>query len=115
MKGQTSVLSTEPGPSDWESSAPSTKPLLGTKVCFPILPYVHQRSLANLPTSHDSHTVILCRAFVPSNGLVFGALDSQSLGPGSMLGTEVCLFILPSSPELSEISIYSSPGADVIY
>ena len=40
MKRQTSVLSIEPGPSDWESSAPSTKPLLRTKVCFPILPYI---------------------------------------------------------------------------
>ena len=55
------------------------------------------------------------QTFVPSNGLVLGALDSQSLGPGSMLETEVCLFILPSSPELSEILIYPSPGANVIY
>ena len=30
--------------------------------------------------------------------LSLGALDSQSLGPGSMPGTEVCLFILSSSP-----------------
>ena len=57
MKRQTSVLSIEPGPSDW------------------------------------------------AWGLVLGALDSQSLGPGSMLGTEVYLFILPSSPVLSEILI----------
>ena len=50
------------------------------------------------------------------HGLVLGALDSQSLDPGSMLRMEVCLFILPSSsPELSEISIYPSAGADVIY
>jgi len=56
-------------------------------------PYNSQRCLALM----DSTTV-------PINGLVQGALDSQSLGPGSMLGTEVCLFILPSSsPELSEI------------
>ena len=40
MKRQTSVPSIEPGPSDWESSAPSTRPLLRTKVCLPILPYV---------------------------------------------------------------------------
>ena len=46
---------------------------------------------------------------------MLGALDSQSLGPGSMLGTEVCLFILPSSsPELSEIFKYPSAGADVL-
>ena len=50
------------------------------------------------------------QTFVPSNGLVIGALDSQSLGPGSMLRTEVCL--LTSSPELS---IYPSAGANVIY
>jgi len=43
------------------------------------------------------------QTFVLSNGLVLGAQDSQSLGPGSMLGMQVCLFILPSSPELSEI------------
>ena len=37
------------------------------------------------------------------------------LGPGSMLGTEVCLFILlSSSPELSEIFKYPSAGADVL-
>ena len=40
MKRQTSVPGIEPGPSDWESSAPSTKPLPGTKVCLPILPYM---------------------------------------------------------------------------
>ena len=43
MKRQTPILSIEPGPSDWESSAPSTKPLPGTKVCLPILPYVTSR------------------------------------------------------------------------
>ena len=40
MEGQTSVWNIEPGPSDWESSAPSTRPLLRTNVCLPILPYV---------------------------------------------------------------------------
>ena len=30
---------------------------------------------------------------------MLGALDSQSLGPGLMPETEVCLFILSSSPE----------------
>ena len=39
------------------------------------------------------------QTFVPSNGLVLGALDSQSLGPGSMLGMDVCLSILSHSPE----------------
>ena len=38
IKRQTSVPGIEPGPSDWESSAPSEKPLPGTKVCLPILP-----------------------------------------------------------------------------
>ena len=37
--------------------------------------------------------------FVPGNGLSLGTLDSQSLGPGSMPRTEVCLFILSLSPE----------------
>jgi len=55
------------------------------------------------------------QTFVPGNGLVLGALNSQSLGPGSMLGTEICLFILPASPELSEISIYPSAGAVLQY
>ena len=41
------------------------------------------------------------------DGLV-GALDSQSLGPGSMLGTEVCLFILSSSPESPKPIIINS-------
>ena len=45
---------------------------------------------------------------------MLGALDSQSLGPGSMLGTEVCLSILPSPPELSEIFKYPSAGAEVL-
>ena len=34
------IRSIKLGPSDWESSAPSTKPLLRTKVCLLILPYV---------------------------------------------------------------------------
>ena len=41
MKRQTSVLGIIPGPSDWEFSAPSTKPLrYHSKVCLPILPYM---------------------------------------------------------------------------
>ena len=40
MERQTSILSTEPGSNDWESSALNTKPVLGTEVCLPILPYV---------------------------------------------------------------------------
>lgn len=32
-------MSIEPGSSDWNSSAPSTKLLLRTKVCLSILPY----------------------------------------------------------------------------
>ena len=34
---------------------------------------------------------------------MLGALDSQSLSPGSMLETEVCLSILSSSPESPKI------------
>ena len=41
MERQTSVWNIEPGPSDWQSSAPSTKPLLRTKVCLFILCLVH--------------------------------------------------------------------------
>ena len=37
---------------------------------------------------------------VPSDDLVLGALDSQSLGPGSMLWTEVCLSSSPGSPKI---------------
>ena len=32
--------------------------------------------------------------FVPSNGLVLGGLDCQSLGPGLLLEIEACLSIL---------------------
>ena len=39
------------------------------------------------------------QTFVLSNGLVLGALDSQSLGPGLMLRTKICLSILSFSPE----------------
>ena len=45
------------------------------------------------------------QTFVLGNGLVLGALDSQSLDPGSMPGTEVCLFIL-SSPSESPKTIF---------
>ena len=34
------------------------------------------------------------QTFVPGNGLVLGALDSQSLGPGSMLGMDFSFFLL---------------------
>jgi len=40
MERQTSVPSIEPGPSDWEPSAPSTKPSPGTKACLAVLPYL---------------------------------------------------------------------------
>ena len=40
IKRQTFVPGIEPGPSDWESSAPSNKTLPGTKVCLSILPYM---------------------------------------------------------------------------
>ena len=40
IRRQTSIPGIEPEPSDWESSAPSDKPLPGTKVCLPILPYM---------------------------------------------------------------------------
>ena len=42
----------------------------------------------------------------PGDGLVLGALDSQSLDAGLMPGTEDCLFILSSSPESPKIFIW---------
>ena len=52
MKRQASVAGIEPGPSDWESSAPRTKPLPRTDVCHPILSYmlpVFADSSVNIP------------------------------------------------------------------
>ena len=43
---------------------------------------------------------------------MFGALDSQSLGPGSMLGIEVCLSILSSSLESSKNTIFMGACMD---
>ena len=52
-------------------------------------------------TTYNVHALgkYICvrQTFVWSNGLVFSALDSQSLGPGSMLRTEVRLSILSFS------------------
>ena len=42
----------------------------------------------------------------PGDGLVLGALNSHSLGPGLMPRMEVCLFILSSSPESPKIFIW---------
>ena len=52
-----------------------------------------------------SNSVSPSNVIVPSNDLVLGALDSQSLGPGSMLWTDVCLSILSSSPGSPKILI----------
>ena len=49
---QASVPGIEPGPSDWESSAPSGKPLPGTEVCLLILLICWQCSLTIQSTSH---------------------------------------------------------------
>jgi len=49
------------------------------------------------------------------NGLVLGALDSQSLGPGSVPRMEVCPFILSSSSESPKNFIYPSAGAYAPY
>ena len=48
--------------------------------------------------SAQSDKPVRSRVMADLTGLSLCALDSQSLGPGSMPGTEVCPFILSSSP-----------------
>ena len=57
IKRQTSIPGIEPGPSDWESSAPSDKTLPGTKVCLPILPYMLCYSV-NIPLTDHLNLVL---------------------------------------------------------
>ena len=69
IKRQTSVPAIEPGPSDWESSAPSDKPLgpgsmPGTEVCLFILSFF------------TCVTIDLCLAFVPHNS---GSQSSKAI------------------------------------
>ena len=49
------------------------------------------RVLSVRAVSHDTWILKGRQTFVRSNGLVLSALACQSLGPGSMRQTEVCL------------------------
>ena len=48
------------------------------------------------------------QTFVWSNGLVLSALDSQSMGPGSMPQIDICLSILSFSPSPEEFNLNTS-------
>ena len=54
------------------------------------------------------------QTFVLGNGLSLGALNSQSLGPGSMPGW-MFVSILSSSPVSTYNFVYPSPGANALY